>query len=341
MVERRTLPSSLLFEGKRGIGKQRLALWLAQLLVCERGENDRPCGNCLACRSVLELRHPDVYWFRPRPSLRDTSAMPEDVLEDFAEANVERVVRHGLYERGSGSDAIFLVTVRTLVQKAAIAPGMGSRKVFIVGDAERMVAQEGSDQAANAFLKLLEEPPADTTVILTSSEPGALLPTVQSRVVRMRCSPLGDDDVLAFVRDPVVKTALDSLHLPRGDAERVAMANGAPGDLLSAESLASARAAAVRLLHAASAGGAERYSAALAQGSSRSRGAFADTLAQLNVLLAERAAAAVARGDTTGAYAASRAVAAVCDAQTRADGNVNPQLLTARLMGSLAEIPHD
>jgi DNA polymerase-3 subunit delta' len=52
-----------------------------------------------------------------------------------------------------------------------------------------MVPQEGADAAANAFLKLLEEPPADTTLILTSSEPGALLPTIRSRVVALACGP--------------------------------------------------------------------------------------------------------------------------------------------------------
>ena len=61
----------------------------------------------------------------------------------------------------------------------------------MIGDAERMVAQEGSDQAANAFLKLLEEPPADTTLILTSSEPGALLPTIRSRSVSVRVACSG------------------------------------------------------------------------------------------------------------------------------------------------------
>jgi DNA polymerase-3 subunit delta' len=157
MVASGSLPGSLLFEGTRGIGKQRLALWLAQLLVCE--SDDRPCGACLACRSVLELRHPDVFWVYPRPRLSDANATSQDVIEDLAESSQERVANHGLYARPSGSEAIFLATTLTIVGKAAMSPSMGHRKVFIVGDAERMIAQEGSDQAANAFLKLLEEPP--------------------------------------------------------------------------------------------------------------------------------------------------------------------------------------
>src|SRR5882762_1579843 len=56
------LPQALLFEGPRGVGKQRLALWLAQCLVCEKEE---ACGECRACRLVGSLQHPDVHWFVP------------------------------------------------------------------------------------------------------------------------------------------------------------------------------------------------------------------------------------------------------------------------------------
>jgi DNA polymerase-3 subunit delta' len=271
--------------------------------------------------------------------LSDANATSDDVIEDLFEASKERTERHGLYPRPSGSEAIFLATTLTIVGKAAMSPSMGRRKIFIVGDAERMVAQEGSDQAANAFLKLLEEPPADTTILLTSSESGALLPTIRSRVISIRCAPLADADVLAFVREPNAKAALDALDLPRGDAERVALARGAPGDLLSVAAISSARVAALKLLSAAASRGAERYATALAHGSAGARGAFSDMLSELNVLLRERAEAAIVSGDTDGAYAAARAVIAVTEAQTRADGNVSPQLTASALMDALQGVP--
>ncbi|MFI5238209.1 MAG: ATP-binding protein [Gemmatimonadales bacterium] len=337
MIDASSLPGSVLFEGPRGIGKQRLALWLAQLLVCERA--DKPCGACMPCRSVLDLRHPDVFWVYPRPRLTDANATSQDVIEDLGEASLDRLEKHGLYARPSGSEAIFLATTLTIVGKAAMSPSMGRRKIFIVGDAERMVAQEGSDQAANAFLKLLEEPPADTTILLTSSEPGALLPTVRSRVISIRCAPLADSDVLAFVREPEVKSALDDLALPRGDAERVALARGAPGDLLSTAAISAARASALKLLDSAATRGPSRYATSLAQGSSGARGAFSDMLAELNVVLRERAESAIAAGDTDGAYAAARATIAVTEAQARSDGNVSPQLTAAVLMDALQGVP--
>src|ERR687890_755028 len=116
-------------------------------------------------------------------------------------------------------------------------PAMGRKKVFVVGDAERMVAQEGSDQAANAFLKLLEEPPANTTIILTSSEAGALLPTIRSRVVAVRVAPLPEASVRQFLADPTVDPVLRDAGAPPSADERVRLAQGAPGALLAATGL--------------------------------------------------------------------------------------------------------
>ena len=217
-----------------------------------------------------------------------------------------------------------------------MAPAMGKRKVFIVGDAERMVPQEGADMAANAFLKLLEEPPADTTIILTSSEPGALLPTIRSRVVAVRVPLLPDADVRAFVDNLDVKKALDKLS-KAGTAERVRAAAGAPGRLLTGAGDAKATMNARRMIDAAT--GARRalvYSTALSQGASGARGGFTDTLDALVKLLGERARDALHRKDQASAASASKAVDAVLRAQTYADGNVSPQIIAAKLIRELA-----
>ena len=75
-IVRGTLPSSLLLHGKRGVGKQRLALWLAQALVCASPQPDgSPCGRCQACRFASALGHPDIHWFFPRPRLETDAGM--------------------------------------------------------------------------------------------------------------------------------------------------------------------------------------------------------------------------------------------------------------------------
>ncbi|HEX6533994.1 MAG TPA: hypothetical protein VF041_05325 [Gemmatimonadaceae bacterium] len=335
-VARGALPGSILLHGPRGVGKQRLALWLGQYLLCT-GSGERPCGACASCRYVDTLGHPDLRWFFPRPRLADADASADDVLDDYAGAIAERVARAGLYAPPSGTEAIFVASVRALVQLASRTPAIGTRKVFVIGDAERMVPQEGADAAANAFLKLLEEPPADTTLVLTSSEPGALLPTIRSRVVAIRVPPLPDADMRALLAEPLVRSALDDAGVARGAEERARLAGGALGALLGASSEEEAFTAARSLLAAATAERAEQARTVLALGGSKARGFFSAVLDALTVLLHQRARDAVSSGDRRGAIGASRAIDAVEEAKLRAAGNVNPQLLGAALVRRLTE----
>jgi len=338
------LPASLLFVGRRGVGKQRLGLWLGQLLLCEKALSEglhEPCGTCQHCRYADRGVHPDLHWFFPRPRLKDGDASADDVKADLAETVSERMAADGLWPASSGSDGLHIATIRALVHRASVRPAMAARAVFVIGDAERMVSQEGADQAANAFLKLLEEPPASTTLILTSSEPGALLPTIRSRVVTMRVPPLGAADMRAFLADPAVSRRLAKVD----PAEAMSRASGAPGELLGGESTSTSYATARRLLEAAllpatPAGTAERVKAAARQGVAGARGAFTDMLDALTVLLRERARALVASGHESDARRTASAMLAIEETKLRAQGNVSPQLLTAALLGRLQRTLH-
>jgi DNA polymerase-3 subunit delta' len=336
-IVRRTLPASLLLQGPRGVGKQRLALWLAQRLVCD-ATSGQPCDVCQGCRFVADLRHPDVHWFFPRPRLKDADDL-DKVRTDYAEAIAERASQEGLYETPSGMESIFFDVVRVIVKTAALSPAIAKRKVFIIGDAERMVPQEGTEQAANAFLKLLEEPGADTTIILTSSEPGALLPTIRSRVSTIRVGPLQESEVREFLALPQVGRYLAGVAgLPAPIDERAEFAAGAPGRLISASVLVAAREAAQRLLDAIGGKASATYEAAWNTASTKARGSFADTLDALSELLHLRARSAVARGAESAATGASRAMEAVELAKERVVNNVSPQLITVNLLRELKEL---
>jgi DNA polymerase III subunit delta' len=330
------LPASLLLHGQAGVGKQRLALWLGQLLLCEQPSVAGPCGRCRPCGYAAECAHPDIHWYFPRPRLKDSDASAADVKDDFREGRQERVEAGGLYAPPSGLEGLFVATVRTIVQQAGISPALGRRKVFVIGDAERMAVNEDKAEAANAFLKLLEEPPADTILILTSSEPGALLPTIRSRVVAVRVPPLGEDDMRAFLADPSVVGRIGETT-GAGMDKRLREAGGAPGALLAGADRQAAERGARTLLDAATGERANRYRTAMSMGASRARGAFSDTLDALTVALHGSARDAVRRGRPAAALAAARGMDAVDDAREMASGNVNPQLLTARLLRELAE----
>lgn len=330
-----TLPQSLLLHGPPGIGKQRLALWVAQALLCS--VSAPPCGACRHCRFVLELSHPDLLWVFPRPRPKDSDPEIDDVAQDMAKAIRERVEHHGLYAPPPGSESLFVSTVRYLVHCAAKTPAIAARKVFVVGDADRMVVQEGSEYAANAFLKLLEEPPDDTWIIVTTSALSGLIPTVRSRLVAVRVPPLDETSVRAFVTDAHVNAALDELGLPGSPAERVRVAQGAPGTLLASTMRREAVREADKFLDTArSRDPRARYKLALAQGNVGARGGFSDVLDALTLALHERLRQHAERDDEARARHTGRAMDAVEEAKRLAEANVSPQLITVRLLDDLS-----
>ena len=320
------LPQVLLFEGPHGVGKQRLALWLAQALVCEQ---DIACGECRHCKLVLTLSHPDVHWFVPlEPSKRavDQDRQIETVEEALAEEMAARRERP-LYDAPSGMALHSIAAVRLLLRRLPYRPAVARRKVFVIGDAERLVPQPGSEAAANALLKALEEPPGETVFVLTSAEPEALLPTIVSRVVRVRVARLADSIVAVFAQRELGVSGQAELR------QLVGLADGCPGRLL-AEGVRGAAGEGVagvaqRFLQAVEGGPVRQLAFALAQQPFQARGGFTGMLDGLLELLREQARA----GRETGKVVA--AIARVLEARGLAQGNVNPQLVSAVLAADL------
>src|SRR6266480_4364772 len=294
------LPQALLFEGPRGVGKQRLALWLAQALVCEnpgKGRetgNGEPCGECQPCKLVLNLSHPDVHWFVP-VELPKKGADADKQVDLAAEALAEQLAtrrEQPLYEPPSGLASHGIASVRLMLRRLALKPALGRRKVFL----------------------------------LTSSEPDALLPTILSRVVRVRVARNADSIVAAFAQREL------SIKSQRTIAERVTAADGSIGKLLAAGEGAGGTGQAAAAFQAAVAHGAvQRYGFALRQAPFQARGGFT---AMLDGLLEQLREQARAGGETTRVV---EAIARTLDARELAQGNVNPQLVAAVLADQLAE----
>ncbi|MEP6731335.1 MAG: hypothetical protein ABJE10_11880 [bacterium] len=336
-IRRDALPGSLLFHGPLGVGKQRLALWLGQRLLCT-GAEPRPCGSCQQCRYALAGNHPDIHWYFPRPRLKGGDASPSKIEDDFREAIGERTAT-GVYSPPAPEEGIYVSTMRAIVASAAMAPAIGARKIYILGEAERMVLQEGSEDAAGAFLKLLEEPPAKATIILTTSEPGALIPTIRSRVVAVRVPALGPTDVDAVLAEPAMQDAIAAAGGPKKLDEQRRVSNGAPGALVAGAEWAAAIVRARRMLDAATnRDRQDQMRAALAQGSSKARGAFSTALDALTTVLHERARAAAERGNGAAARAAAQAIDEVEKAKERAAKLVNPQLITSELIRQIERL---
>ena len=332
-----TLPQSLMLHGPAGVGKQRLALWIAQSLLCS--SDAPPCGACRECRYALDLTHPDLTWVFPRPRPKGSDSDPDDIAEDLADARAKRAEKHGLYPAPPGNEGVYVAAVRFLVRQASRTPALARRKVFVVGDVDRMAQQEGAEVAANAFLKLLEEPPANTWIIATTSAVGSLLPTIRSRVVAVRVPRLDDAAMRAFMADPFVAEVLAKANLPKSEGERLLLAQGAPGALLSTTLQKSAIDEAKRFIDAATSGNrAELMKVAFVQGHSGARAGYSDTLDALTLALYERMKAGTQRNDERVASGASRAIEIVEEAKRLADANVSPLLVSAKLLTDLAAV---
>ncbi|HET8649387.1 MAG TPA: DNA polymerase III subunit [Gemmatimonadales bacterium] len=336
------LPQVLLITGPAGVGKQRLALWLAQLVLCERSGAE-PCGQCRACHLVGELSHSDLHWFTPipRPKAGDPDKQVEEAAELIGEVLAERR-KQPLYTAPDGMASHGVASARLLQRRAALTSVEGGRRIFIVGEAERLIPQESSQEAANALLKVLEEPPPEALFILTTTDARRLLPTMRSRVVPLRLGRLSDNDVRQFL-----SSMLQPIPGARELDERVQRAAGSIGAAL-AEGDADAKAyqAAADLLESVLAGRSARLERALKQGSWSARGDFSTMLDALADTLGEAARVAVGeqprrpvpegllrRVSPAPLLAAQELVS---QARESAAGNVNPQLLLAVLGGQLA-----
>ena len=148
-----------LFSGEPGSGKKLLATTFARALVCEKGGTD-PCGECEACRKALSGTHPDIVTVvHEKPELITVSEI-----------------------RGQ------------VVNTVGLMPAAGSRRVYIINDAEKMNAQ-----AQNALLKTIEEPPSYAVFLLLANRPEMLLPTIRSRCIRLALRTVSDEEVRSYL----------------------------------------------------------------------------------------------------------------------------------------------
>ena len=150
------LSHAYLLVGPAQVGKMTLALDLARLVNCT-GE-DKPCGDCSQCRRVSDSLHTDVH-----------------VLGLEAQKGGD----------GRTRVQIGIDQVRTVQREASLKPYEGRYRVFIFDGAEHF-----SEEAANALLKTLEEPPDDVILVLLASDAGSLLPTLISRCTQLELRPL-------------------------------------------------------------------------------------------------------------------------------------------------------
>ncbi|MEO5824561.1 MAG: hypothetical protein ABIR59_01600 [Gemmatimonadales bacterium] len=325
------LPQVVLLTGPTGVGKQRMALWLAQRMVCT-GPAGEPCGTCRGCKGVLGLAHPDVHLLVPvaRPKAGEPDKQVAEVAEALEAVMAERRA-DPLWGAPDGMAMHGVASARLVQRRASLTASEGGWRVFIISRADRLVPQESSPEGANALLKLLEEPPPRSLFVLTAAEAGQVLPTIRSRSVPVRMGRNTDAEVRQFVADHAGRTMSDAGLRAAGGSIGAALADN--------DSASKGEAAARAFLAAVAAGTATAADRALRQGAWQARGEFTALLDGLTAVIAADARELVeSGGGQREAEAMLDGVACVMAAREHAQGNVNPQLLLATLADQLSVV---
>ncbi len=170
-IQNQRLAHAYIFYGQQGRGKESFALELAKALNCQ-DEQNRPCGVCPSCVKIAKLSHPDVKFMFPVSSQLKSKDLPEIIKlkakNPYAAIEIP------------GHKNIPIDAIRELKNEAKYASFEAANRVFIISGAEYF-----SREAANSFLKLLEEPPENLFIILITDEYHNLLDTIRSR-----CQPV-------------------------------------------------------------------------------------------------------------------------------------------------------
>jgi DNA polymerase-3 subunit delta' len=302
-----------LITGPDRIGKTTLAVEFARLMQCQgrAADDPEPCGACDSCRKIAGGVHPDTRLVI-RPA--DRRVTPVEL-------------------------------VRELIHTANLSPSIGPWRIFIVPEIERMAAA-----SANALLKTLEEPPERVVLLLTSSEPEALLPTTISRCQLVPTPPPNAEET----RQALIERW--SVEPDRAD-ELTALAQGRIGWAIEAAQrpeLAQERSELLGRLIALT--GASRDERLRAMGTLASDGDAARTVVELwlfwwrNVALAACGArhltsAGAARveaerqGPALGVEKAQGFLTALIEARAALEANANPQLTVEALLLDLPLLP--
>ncbi len=187
-----------LFLGEDGVGKEAAALNFARILLCKSDHERRsvppsamPCEKCDSCVQSVKLTHPGmkILFPQPKPQPPKESQEGADAVEQYTAAQrkqIDAVISAKVDDYyanlavGANSE-ILIEHIRTLRKEFRLTSYSGGWRVVIVSQADRLRVQ-----AANAFLKLLEEPPENVVFILTSSRESRLLSTIVSRCQVLR-----------------------------------------------------------------------------------------------------------------------------------------------------------
>ena len=229
-----------LFSGPTGCGKESLAIRFAQFLNCKTSSG-KPCDTCPSCQRFRQLQHEKLELIFPLPAVRKkkddgsgtSSTIGKGDMELVTEAIAKKAEDHFHKIKIPKSSRILIQSIRELRKTLYLKSEPSGRKIVLIFDAHLLSV--GMGETANALLKILEEPPENTTLILVTDHVELLLPTILSRCQRVGIPRLNDIFIQDWLQMKMVKDSEIQLlaGLSQGNIHQARFLIAQPiGDLL-------------------------------------------------------------------------------------------------------------
>lgn len=193
------VPHAYLFTGVEGIGKDAAAIELAKALRCEQlGPQGTPCDHCRNCQNVAVLQHSNVRFVFALPTGKGEDGRADSPLLKLSDGEISQIQEQVAMKAADPyhnitiprAQQIKISSIREVKRDIAFAATEPGWRIIIISEAHQM-----GEEAANAFLKTLEEPAPNTLLILTSSHKEQLLQTILSRCQEVRFDLLTDAEI--------------------------------------------------------------------------------------------------------------------------------------------------
>jgi DNA polymerase III subunit delta' len=192
-----------IFYGKEGIGKDAVAIEFAKLINCENKINGiEACDTCISCRQINSLNSTTFKFITALPSGRKETSEDDNPINTLKEEDynifleeIEKKSKDNYYKINiPNANDIKISSIRQIKKEIYLTGIKGKKKIFVISNCDLM-----NPQSSNAFLKILEEPPGDSLIILTTSRLNALLATITGRCQKIRFDPIKKEDLTKFL----------------------------------------------------------------------------------------------------------------------------------------------
>ncbi|MDR3129853.1 MAG: DNA polymerase III subunit delta [Tannerellaceae bacterium] len=213
------IPHAQLFSEAGGVGAYPLALAYARYLNCLHPSPDDACGQCPSCRKYDKLAHPDLFLVFPiikrKDDRKDKPTLCDDYLDkwrDFLSSSPYFTFDHwrSFLDVGNAQPHIFAAESNHLIRCLSLKPAEANYRVILLWMPEKM-----QTECANKLLKVIEEPPPHTLILMISEAPDLILATIRSRSQRIHIPPILVETLAGHLVQRYALAPDEALHIAR------------------------------------------------------------------------------------------------------------------------------